>query len=295
MTPDSTQAAPERGRPALGPTSLDFESDPQRRMTSPSRVRALAAAAAHQSAGRRCHVRCWHQGEHGWFVVCDETYERLWSLNHSPDHEALHSPRKITVSKDKAQICDEIGKKISRKIFERGGNRSEIHLTEESLANIIEGAAHHTLDITHRGFEAQNAAQHYQVQYRGHVIGLKRDFGFQFVLLDGMPCMWGYVVTYGADHEYAGCNSMPGAVWFQTVRDAKHAIDVLVEVGPDNAAAFWERLKSGDKDEEIARLKKRLASISSIANGEEHISPDAPGISGSRTAAPAPARKVSPI
>lgn len=77
----------------------------------------------------------------------------------------------------------------------------------------------------------------YHRSYKGYDIVVKRDFGSQFFLIDGMPCMWGYVVVIGKDKPFAGCNAMPGATWFQTVKDAIEAIDVLEITG--DCAEFW--------------------------------------------------------
>jgi hypothetical protein len=71
----------------------------------------------------------------------------------------------------------------------------------------------------------------HKVIHRGFEIRVKRDFGNQFHLIDGMPCMWGYVVVKD------GCNAMPGATWFQTVKAAKRGIDALFDVGGANAAS----------------------------------------------------------
>lgn len=75
-------------------------------------------------------------------------------------------------------------------------------------------------------------AVRYQVDHRGHSIIVKQDFGDSWHLIDGMPCAWGYVVVKD------GCNAMPAAIWFQTVRDAKAAIDILIQAEGD-AQKFW--------------------------------------------------------
>lgn len=84
-----------------------------------------------------------------------------------------------------------------------------------------------------------------QRHYRGFDIKVKRDFGGMPHWIDGMPCMWGYVVCHGSAQEYAGCNAMPGATWFQTVKEAKRAIDVFIEANGD-ADAFWARFRDPD-------------------------------------------------
>lgn len=63
----------------------------------------------------------------------------------------------------------------------------------------------------------------WNLEHCGHRIVVKKDFGTSpgFHLIDGLPCAWGYIVTKD------GCNVIPGATWFQTVEDAKFAIEVL--------------------------------------------------------------------
>lgn len=82
-----------------------------------------------------------------------------------------------------------------------------------------------------------NENQQPQIEYRGYNIQVKRDFGGRAHLVDGLPCMWGYVVVKGI------CNVMPGGTWFQTVKSAKQAIDILIDHGPDG---FWETLRDMD-------------------------------------------------
>src|SRR4051812_47193161 len=59
----------------------------------------------------------------------------------------------------------------------------------------------------------------------------KRDFGNQPFLINGKWVSSGFVVIYTKAHptmgRYAGCNAMPGATWFQTIRRALIAIDCL--------------------------------------------------------------------
>jgi hypothetical protein len=69
-------------------------------------------------------------------------------------------------------------------------------------------------------------------RYRTLFIVPKRDFGTGF-LIKGKMVKKGWVVTDGT------CNIMPGATWFQTVPQAKHAIDTLIAVQGD-ADMFWE-------------------------------------------------------
>lgn len=72
--------------------------------------------------------------------------------------------------------------------------------------------------------------------YRGHQIKPKLDFGpGRGYLSNGKWIKKGWVVV--KDH----CNVMPGACWFQTIKKAKHGIDVLIQVGGEqNSEAFWE-------------------------------------------------------
>lgn len=87
-------------------------------------------------------------------------------------------------------------------------------------------------------FTTDKAIASYSVKYRGFKVVVKRDFGGRFFLIDGMPCMWGYVVI-----DDTGCNVMPGATWFQTVRDAKRGIDNLLRA-EDDPVAFWELMRA---------------------------------------------------
>lgn len=83
----------------------------------------------------------------------------------------------------------------------------------------------------------------HKLKYREFEIVMKLDFGDEFHLIDGMPCNQGYIVCYGPTQKYAKCNAMPGATWFQTVKQAKRAIDVLIQVGGEGKAeAFWKLL-----------------------------------------------------
>jgi hypothetical protein len=83
------------------------------------------------------------------------------------------------------------------------------------------------------------------IDYRGYCIRLKDDFGPEPTYVDGMPCLSGFIVTYGEGHPHAGANAMPAATWFQTVKAAKHATDVLIDVGgQENADEFWSMLRA---------------------------------------------------
>lgn len=85
------------------------------------------------------------------------------------------------------------------------------------------------------------------IRYRTLFIAPKRDFGGQAYLIKGRSVMSGFIVTDGS------CNVMPGATWFETVDEAKHAIDVLLAVKGDSDM-FWEimqpfRYTPGDKSD----------------------------------------------
>lgn len=98
--------------------------------------------------------------------------------------------------------------------------------------------------------------------YNGFRIVVKQDFGGQPFRIDAMPCMWGYVVIYAPGAAYAGCNAMPGATWFQTVQDAKDAIDILIAVGGEkNSDEFWTVMQEHRKNVLTARQHHLAALI----------------------------------
>lgn len=72
------------------------------------------------------------------------------------------------------------------------------------------------------------------LRYRLFFIEPKRDFGPVGHFIDGKYVKKGWLVTDGGI-----CNVMPGATWFRTIKDAKHAIDVLIAVR-GNVDMFWE-------------------------------------------------------
>lgn len=82
-------------------------------------------------------------------------------------------------------------------------------------------------------------AQDVKIVYRGHTIKRKRDFGNQPFWLDGHFVCTGFLVI-----DPDGQFRMPGAVWFQTVDDAKGAIDVWIvaKTSSDPAKEFWRLL-----------------------------------------------------
>lgn len=86
------------------------------------------------------------------------------------------------------------------------------------------------------------------IRYRTLTIVPKRDFGGQPHLIKGRAVMAGFVVI-----DNLCCNIMPGATWFETIEEAKHAIDVLIAVRGDSDM-FWEIMQPfkhtpGDRDE----------------------------------------------
>jgi len=71
-------------------------------------------------------------------------------------------------------------------------------------------------------------------RYRLFFIVPKRDFGQgPGYFIKGRYVKEGWIVTDG------NCNVMPGATWFQTIKDARHAIDIFIAVRGD-ATMFWE-------------------------------------------------------
>jgi hypothetical protein len=77
----------------------------------------------------------------------------------------------------------------------------------------------------------------YTLNYRDHMILVKQDFGSSFHLIDGMPTNIGYVVVKD------GVNVMPGAVWFQTVKQARRAVDLLI-LTEGNVELFYKAMNA---------------------------------------------------
>lgn len=99
--------------------------------------------------------------------------------------------------------------------------------------------------------------------HNGYRIVVKQDFGGKPHRIEALPCMWGYVVIYGpnAVSGTPGCNATPGAAWFQTVADAKDAIDILIAVGGEgNSDEFWRVYREHQK----TMLSMRKTSIQKI-------------------------------
>lgn len=113
----------------------------------------------------------------------------------------------------------------------------------------------------------------YKLRYRGYDIVVKRDFGDKPFLIDGMPCMWGYVVCNTAETietkgQYAGTNAMPGAILFQTVKAAKRAIDALI----DSYTGTWERdLPQFDTGKFYAAIRDENPTVSPEDNARDVI------------------------
>jgi len=99
-----------------------------------------------------------------------------------------------------------------------------------------------------------------KVDYKGYNINPKRDFGSYGFLIKEKTVSKGFVVT-----DKHNVNVMPGATWFQTIKDAKNGINVLIKYGEKN---FWKGLKKEDKKMsellemieqlEIGKLDKKL-------------------------------------
>lgn len=74
----------------------------------------------------------------------------------------------------------------------------------------------------------------YTYRYRGFEIKPKRDFGpgpGHFIRGQFVKRGWNVVKDF--------CNAMPAACWFETPKEAREAIDVLLRVKGD-ATRFWE-------------------------------------------------------
>ena len=72
------------------------------------------------------------------------------------------------------------------------------------------------------------------LSHRGFTVESKRDFGPSGFYIGGKFVKRGFVVVKD------GCNAMPGATWFLSVEDAKHAIDTFIDVD-GSADKFWQR------------------------------------------------------
>lgn len=78
-----------------------------------------------------------------------------------------------------------------------------------------------------------------RIDYRGYTIQPKLDFGGKAHLYAGKVIQRGYVVT---PEGQALVNVMPGATWFESVIEAKVAIDVLIEAN-ETGKDFWTLLR----------------------------------------------------
>lgn len=105
-----------------------------------------------------------------------------------------------------------------------------------------------------------------EITYRGHLIVPKRDFGAgPGFLIDGKFVKSGFVAV-AASGKHQGCNVMPAATWFQTVPEAKRAIDVLKRTR--TPGSFWRELDKlkGDADrrKSIKAFIKETRELSSV-------------------------------
>lgn len=92
------------------------------------------------------------------------------------------------------------------------------------------------------------------VRYRNFEIVPKLDFGTHgYIDGKGRVIKAGFVVCQG------DCNIMPGATWFETIKEAKNGIDVYIKV-EGNADKFWEVMQPFEY--------KRVGQKSDIENGE---------------------------
>ena len=87
--------------------------------------------------------------------------------------------------------------------------------------------------------------------YKNFIIKPKRDFGQYGYLIDGKMIKEGWIVT---DHQ--NVNVMPGATWFQTIKQSKLAIDVLIKYGENNFWNGWNKEKLNDLEKELAKEEK---------------------------------------
>jgi hypothetical protein len=76
-----------------------------------------------------------------------------------------------------------------------------------------------------------------KIIHLGFVIVPKLDFGNSAYHTKGNIVKRGYVVTDGGS-----LNVMPGATWFQSVIEARHAIGVL-HASRGNAQMFWAMMR----------------------------------------------------
>jgi hypothetical protein len=76
-----------------------------------------------------------------------------------------------------------------------------------------------------------------RIDYNGFVIVPKLDFGGGAFFIKGTKVMRGYIVSNGGI-----TNVMPGATWFQSIIEARVAVDILTSVG-GNSQLFWLKLR----------------------------------------------------
>jgi hypothetical protein len=70
----------------------------------------------------------------------------------------------------------------------------------------------------------------------------KRDFCSNGFWIKGRWVRSGFVVIGDVNHPDAGCNVMPGACWFMTIREALHGIRCLV-AADGSADKFWDLVR----------------------------------------------------
>lgn len=88
------------------------------------------------------------------------------------------------------------------------------------------------------GYTAEqiNAIEQFNIEvYKDYTIKPKKDFGEYGFLINGKRVRKGFVVV-----DKHNINIMPGATWFQTIKDAKKGIDVFIEHGVKNFWKGWE-------------------------------------------------------
>lgn len=76
------------------------------------------------------------------------------------------------------------------------------------------------------------------IPYKNYIIKPKRDFGTNGFLINGKLVNKGYVVVDKRD-----VNVMPGATWFQTIKDAKKGINVIIKHGVKNFWFGWKAIE----------------------------------------------------
>lgn len=81
------------------------------------------------------------------------------------------------------------------------------------------------------------------VEYQGFTIQPKRDFGGVPYHDAGNVYQRGFIVT--KDHMQV----MPGGAWFTSVIEARAAIDILLEAGPEQFWEVWRQRSNGEEED----------------------------------------------